>query len=172
MSLNSLGISSKGQTPRFNTPGFVQGVEAKLDEHRKTIIMFKQALKYSVQMTNIFLRLVDLQIENKQIIEEKDRSIQNLQGTLEKEQKFKTELQDRNSENSKILVELQVAKQKIDNIQKQNKDLENIKMERDSLHATLKETYANYQGLKAKKNTLSIKHNRLHRDCKNTKEII
>jgi hypothetical protein len=29
-------------------------------------------------------------------------------------------------------------------MEKQNKDLENIKMERDSLHATLKETDANY----------------------------
>jgi hypothetical protein len=66
-----------------------------------------------------------------------------------------------NNENSKVLVELQVAKYKIDNIQKQNKDLENIKMERDSLQATLKETYANYWGLKVEEDTLSIEHNKL-----------
>jgi hypothetical protein len=40
-SLNSSGTSSGGQTPRFNTPRYVQGVEAKLDEHRRTTIMFK-----------------------------------------------------------------------------------------------------------------------------------
>jgi hypothetical protein len=37
---------------------------------------------------------------------EKDRFIQNLQEALEKEQKFKVEFQERNSENSKVLVEL------------------------------------------------------------------
>jgi hypothetical protein len=37
-------------------------------------------------------------------------------------------------------------------------------MERDSLHATLKETYANYWGLKAKKDILNIEHNKLQRD--------
>jgi hypothetical protein len=37
----------------------------------------------------ILLRLFDLKIKNKHIIEEKDKSIQNLQGALEKEQKFK-----------------------------------------------------------------------------------
>ncbi len=41
-SLNSLDINSKGQNPRFNTPRFMQGVEAKLDEHIKTTTMFKQ----------------------------------------------------------------------------------------------------------------------------------
>ncbi len=60
--------------------------------------MFQQAIEYNVQMTNIFLKLFYLDIKNKQTIEEKDRSIQNLQGALEKEQKFKIELQDRNSE--------------------------------------------------------------------------
>jgi hypothetical protein len=43
-------------------------------------------------MTNILLRLFNLEIMNKQIIEEKGRSIQNLQGTLEKEQKLKAKL--------------------------------------------------------------------------------
>jgi hypothetical protein len=36
-------------------------------------------------MTNVQFRLFDLEIKKKQIIEEKDRSIQNLQGALEKE---------------------------------------------------------------------------------------
>jgi len=81
----------------------VQGVEVELDEHKKTTTMFKQAIKYSVQMTNILLRLSDLEIKNKKIIE-KDKSIRNLQGVLEKEQKFKVKLQDKNSENNKVLV--------------------------------------------------------------------
>ncbi len=55
--------------------------------------MFKHVAKYNVQMTYILLKLSDLEIKNKQIIEEKDRFIQNLQGALEKEQKFKVELQ-------------------------------------------------------------------------------
>jgi hypothetical protein len=36
-------------------------------------------------MTNILLRLFDLEIKNKYIIEEKDRFVHNLQGALEKE---------------------------------------------------------------------------------------
>jgi hypothetical protein len=44
-------------------------------------------------MTNILFRLSDLEIKTKHIIKEKDRSIRNLQGALEKEQKLKTELQ-------------------------------------------------------------------------------
>jgi hypothetical protein len=40
-------------------------------------------------MTNILLRLFDLKIKNKQIINEKDRFVQNLLGALEKEQKLK-----------------------------------------------------------------------------------
>jgi len=47
-SLYSSGISSKGQTPRFNTPRSVQGVEAKLDEHGQTTIMFRKVTKYGV----------------------------------------------------------------------------------------------------------------------------
>jgi hypothetical protein len=45
-------------------------------------------------------------------------------------------------------------------MEKQNKDLENIIMERDSLHATLLETYANYWGFKTEKDILSIKHSK------------
>ncbi len=52
-------------------------------------------------------------------------------------------------------------------MEKHNKDLENIIIEKDSLQATLKETYANHQGLKVKKDTLNIKHNKLHDDYKN-----
>jgi mevalonate kinase len=57
-----------------------------------------------------------MEIKKKKIIEENDRYVQNLQGALEKEQKFKVELQDMNNENSKVLVELKVVKQKIANI--------------------------------------------------------
>jgi hypothetical protein len=80
---------------------------------------------------------------------------------LEKEQKLKTKLHDRNSENSQVLAEFQVVKQKFNNMEKQNKDLENIIIEKDSLQATLKETNANYWGLETKKDTLSVKHNKL-----------
>ncbi len=44
-------------------------------------------------------------------------------------------------------------------MEKQNKDLENIKLERDSLQAILKETYVNYQNLKAEKDILNVQHN-------------
>jgi hypothetical protein len=63
----------------------VQGVEAKLDEHKRIITMFQQIAKYNVHMKNIFLRLCDLEIKNKHIIKEKDKILQNLQGALEKE---------------------------------------------------------------------------------------
>jgi hypothetical protein len=46
-------------------------------------------------------------------------------------------------------------------MEKQNKDLENTNMERDSLQATLKETYAKYWGFKVEKDILSIKHNKI-----------
>ncbi len=36
-------------------------------------------------MINVLLELFNLEIKNKQIIEEKDRSVQNLKGALEKE---------------------------------------------------------------------------------------
>jgi len=79
------GTSSRGQILRFNTPRFEQGIEVELDQRRKAVSMFQKIVEYSVQMTNILLRLFNLEIMNKQIIEEKGRSIQNLQGTLEKE---------------------------------------------------------------------------------------
>jgi len=67
-------------------------MEAKLDEHRRTATMFQQAIEYNLQMINILLKLFDLEIRNEQIIEEKDRFVQNLQGALEKEQKLEAEL--------------------------------------------------------------------------------
>ncbi len=105
--------------------------------------MFQQAIEYNVQVVNILFRVFNLEIMNKQIIDEKDRSIQNLQGALEKEQKLKAELQDRNNENNKILAELQATKQKINNMEMHSNNLENIRIKRDSLHATLKETNVN-----------------------------
>jgi hypothetical protein len=40
--------------------------------------MFQQVTKYNVQMTNILLRLFDLEIKNKHITKEKDKYVQNL----------------------------------------------------------------------------------------------
>jgi hypothetical protein len=57
-------------------------------------------------------------------------------------------------------------------MEKHNKDLKNIRVERDSLHATLKETYANYWNLKAEKDTLSVEHNKFQSDYKNMERII
>ncbi len=53
----------------------MQGLEANLDEHRRAVSMFQQVVEYNVQMTNILLRLSNLKIKNKKIIE-KDKSIQ------------------------------------------------------------------------------------------------
>jgi hypothetical protein len=57
-------------------------------------------------MTNILFILFDLEIKNKHITNEKDRYVQNLLRTLEKEQKFKAKLQDKNIENNQALAEL------------------------------------------------------------------
>jgi hypothetical protein len=57
-------------------------------------------------MTNIVLRLSDMEIVNKQIIEKNKKYIQNLQGALEKEQKLKAKLQVMTNENNEVLVEL------------------------------------------------------------------
>jgi hypothetical protein len=80
-------------------------------------------------------------------------------------------LHDRNNENSKVLVGLKLVRQKIDNIQKQIKDLENIRMERDSLQAIFKETNANYWGLKVEKGTLNIEHNKFQKVYRHMEEI-
>ncbi len=51
--------------------------------------MFQQVAEYNTQMTNILFKLFDLEIRKKQIIEEKNKYVQNLQGALEKEQRLK-----------------------------------------------------------------------------------
>jgi hypothetical protein len=40
ISLGSSCTSSRGQTNRFHTLEFVQGIEADLDEHRRVVTMF------------------------------------------------------------------------------------------------------------------------------------
>ncbi len=52
-------------------------------------------------------------------------------------------------------------------MEKHNKDLEIIRVDRDFLQATLKQIDANYQKLKTKKDSLSVEHNKLQRDYKN-----
>jgi len=83
-------------------------------------------------MINIWLRLFDLEIKNKHIIDAKDKFVQNLHGALKKEQKLKAELQDKNNENNQ-LAKLQIARQNINNMEKHNKDMENIRVEKDYL---------------------------------------
>jgi hypothetical protein len=57
-------------------------------------------------------------------------------------------------------------------MEKHSKDLENIKIERVSLQVTLKDKDANYWGLKAEKDILSIKHNKLQKGYKNVEETL
>ncbi len=52
-----------------------------------------------------------------------------------------------------------------------NKDLENIRVKMDSLQAIIKETNANYQNLKAKKDTLNVEHNKLKKHYKKMEYI-
>jgi hypothetical protein len=49
----------------------MQGIKAKLDDHRRTTTMFQQVVQYNVQMKNILFRPSDIEIKNKQIIKEK-----------------------------------------------------------------------------------------------------
>ncbi len=102
--------------------------------------MFQHATKYNTQMTNILLIFFNIEIRNKQIIEEKDKSIHNLQGVLEKEQKFKAKLQVKKHENNEVLIKLELAKHNINIMEKHNKDLQKIKVEKDYLQATF-DTY-------------------------------
>jgi len=60
----------------------MEGIEAKLDEHKRVANMFQHATKCNIQMINILLRLSDLEIKNKQTIKKKDKFVQNLQGAL------------------------------------------------------------------------------------------
>lgn len=57
-------------------------------------------------------------------------------------------------------------------MEKQNKDLENVVIERNSLQVTLKETYVNYWNLKAKKDILNVEHNKLQRVYKNMEQTL
>ncbi len=57
-SLDSSCTSFKGQILKFNTARSMQGVEAQLDEHRRTATMFKHVAEYNVQMTNILLNFL------------------------------------------------------------------------------------------------------------------
>ncbi len=134
--------------------------------------MFQQAIEYNVQMTNILLKFFNLEIKNQHIIKEKDIFVQNLQGVLEKGQKLKIELQDRTNENSQVLTKLQAARQKINNMENKSKNLESVIIERDSLQATLKETNANYQGIKVEKDILSIEHSKLQKVYMHMEEIL
>ncbi len=56
-------------------------------------------------------------------------------------------------------------------MEKHNKDLEKIKVERDFLQATLMQTNANYQKLKIEKDSLNVEHNKHKRDYKNMEQI-
>ncbi len=107
-------------------------------------------------MTDIMFRLSNLEILNKQIIEENNTSIQNLQGALEKEQKLKEKLHVKQDDNNEVLAKLHTTRQNISNMEKYNKGLENIKLERDSLQATLMKMDANYWKLETKKDSLSV----------------
>jgi chromosome segregation ATPase len=89
-----------------------------------------------------------------------------------KDQKLKAKLRDKNSENNRILAELQVVRQKINNMEKQNKDLGNVKIKRDSLPAILKEIDANYYNLKAEKDIMNVEHNKIQRDYKSMEHIL
>ncbi len=57
-------------------------------------------------------------------------------------------------------------------MEKHNKDLENIRVDKDSLQATMKQTNANYWKLKIEKDSLSVEHNKLKRDHKNMEQIL
>jgi hypothetical protein len=52
-SLRFSNTSSRGHIPIFHTLGPLQGLETKLDEHRRATNMFQQTIEYSTQMTNI-----------------------------------------------------------------------------------------------------------------------
>ncbi len=68
------------------------------------------------------------------------------------------------------LAKLQTTKHKINNMEKHNNDLENIRVERDFVQATLKQTNANYQKLITKKDSPSVEHNKLQKDYMNMEQ--
>ncbi len=51
----------------------------------------------------------------------------------------------------------------MNDMEKHNKDLEKIRMERDSFQTTLKQIDANYWNLKAKKNSLNVERKKLQK---------
>ncbi len=55
-------------------------------------------------------------------------------------------------------------------MEKHNKDLQKIKVEKDSLQATLMQTAANFQKLKKENDSLSVEHNKLQRDYRNMEQ--
>ncbi len=55
-------------------------------------------------------------------------------------------------------------------MEKHNKDLENIKVEREFLQENLMQTNANYQKLKADKDSLNVEHNQLQKNYKNMEQ--
>jgi hypothetical protein len=67
-------------------------------------------------------------------------------------------------DNNEVLAKLQTFRQKINNMEKHNKDIENIEVDIDFLQATLMKTNVKYCKLKTKKDFLSVEHNKLQRD--------
>ncbi len=120
--------SRPNSTTCMNAFGEVWIAHKSLGEHRKTPTMFQHVEEYIVQMTNILLRLYNMEIKNRHIKQENDRYVQNLQGALETEQKLKTKLQDKNNENNQVLAKLHATRQNTNNMEKESKDLENIKI--------------------------------------------
>jgi len=52
-------------------------------------------------------------------------------------------------------------------MEKRNKDLENIRVERDSSQVTLIQIDANYWKIRLEKDSLSLEHNKLQKDYRN-----
>ncbi len=57
-------------------------------------------------------------------------------------------------------------------MEKHSKDMENIRIYRDSLQVTLKQIDANLWKLKIEKDSLSVKHNKLQRDYRDMEQIL
>ncbi len=60
----------------------------------------------------------------------------------------------------------------MNNMEKHNKDLENIRVERNSFQTTLKQTNANYWNLKAKEDSLNVEHKKLLKGYKNMEQTL
>lgn len=134
--------------------------------------MFQRATKYNTQMTNILFIFFNLEIRNKQIIEEKDISIHNLQGVLEKEQKLKTKLQVKKHENNEVLTKLELANIILTSWKSTTRIYRKSKWKKILCRQLLTQINANYQKLKIEKDSLNVGHNKLHKDCKNMEQMI